>query len=775
MKKRFALLLAAMPLMVPQVGADVLVQPTASTARDMKSAPLFNGTLVKPARKAGAHRAIASRGDSGLDITVKGFGETTALWSEDFNGGSLPQGWQIDGSTDIEWGVKVIAADGNKSYSQFDPDDAGSLYVSGPYQTYKRAIASATSPEISVGKNCTLDLAVGFSLNFDDECRLAISASTDGFETSTQLWRSDEAQGDRPWQWRMVSLPLDEFAGKTIRLRFTYGPGGKDQFGTGGYSGDFAIDGLKISGPSTVESVSVMTGEPLTFVASGAPEGCGYEWSFPGGVPATSTEASPEVYYTADGVYDVSLQLTGADGAVTRTGFVKVTGFAPVARIGLPATFNEWQTRLPLVAPMAEVTFTDASEGFPTSHEWVFTGIGTEGTETVTLSGDRQTVRYNFLHQQLAGLTVANQHGTSDAIADLTVEYDGIITNFKANDVATVFDLDGESSFPGSNKYGITAYAERFSAPSVPLKVFGAAVYFVRNDAEEVVDQIANVGVHLYTSENGLPGKRLDSMWWSVFELDMPGASGLVGTEFPFTEAPVVTDEFFVVIDGIPARNETCNVQFAMADFRGEGNTALFMRDGKWVEASDYFPAGANHTSYLVALDVAHSVIESLPAGRRSIEVGAGAGTVDFDIFSFFGWKADAVDIDAPWCRIESVPNDMTVDCITIAYDAMPASAGETREAHITFTDGMSTLPLTVVQSRTSGLTLTAADTSAPAIAYDRASARLTAPGASATPIEVTDLAGRLLLRGAGTLDVATLPAGLYIARTSSAALKFTR
>ena len=89
-------MLAALPLMVPQVGADVLVQPTASTAREMKSAPLFSGTLAKSARKAGAHRAIASRDDSGLDITVKGFGETTALWSEDFNGGSLPQGWQID-------------------------------------------------------------------------------------------------------------------------------------------------------------------------------------------------------------------------------------------------------------------------------------------------------------------------------------------------------------------------------------------------------------------------------------------------------------------------------------------------------------------------------------------------------------------------------------------------------------------------------------------------------------------------------------------------------
>ncbi len=760
-----------MPLLWGSVSAQVVNQRVAS-AREMKHAPTVQGEVKKLSveRRDGAMRARSLRGAEGaLDISVKGFGESQAVWSENFNGGTLPAGWVIEGSSDIEWSVKVIAESGTKSFSQFDAEDGGSLYVSGPYQVFKRAIASAVSPAVTVGKNNTLDVAVGFSLNFDDECRLTIEVSADDFETMTEIWNSKDAPGERPWQWRMIKLPMDDFAGQTVKIRFTYGPGGKDSFGTGGYSGDFAIDGISLSGPATVDKVDVATGEVLTFVASGAPDGCGYEWSFPGGTPEVSTDASPEVYYTVDGTYDVSLRLTGAEGEVTRSAFVNVTGTAPVARIGYPATFREWQTRLPLVAPMAEVTFTDASSGFPTDASWVFTGIDNEGTGSVTVDEKNPAVRYNFLHRQAVGLSVSNIHGSSDAVGELTAEYDGIITNFRADDVASVFDLDGESGFPGSNKYGITAYAERFSAPSVPIKVFGAAVYFVRNDAEEVVDQIANVGVHLCASENGLPGKRLDSMWWSVFELDMPGAGSLVGTEFPFTETPVVDGEFFVVVDGIPARNETCNVQFAMADFRGEGNTALFQRDGKWVEAADYFPAGANHTSYLIALDVAHSVIESLPNGRRLIEVGGSSGTVDFDIFSYFGWKSDEVTCDADWCRVVSEPNDMTVDCIKIAFDAMPASGPDSREAHLTFTDGMSTLPLTIVQSRTSAIETVAE--SASALVYNEASATVTGNGF----IEVVDQLGRRVAAGSDNVDMGTLPAGIYVACSGGELIKFIK
>lgn len=42
-----------------------------------------------------------------------------------------------------------------------------------------------------------------------------------------------------------------------------------------------------------------------------------YEWSFPGGVPATSTEENPKVTYSANGTYDVSLKVTNTTGENT--------------------------------------------------------------------------------------------------------------------------------------------------------------------------------------------------------------------------------------------------------------------------------------------------------------------------------------------------------------------------------------------------------------------------------------------------------------------------
>ena len=116
----------------------------------------------------------------------------------------------------------------------------------------------------------------------------------------------------------------------------------------------------------------------------------------------------------------------------------------------------------------------------------------------------------------------------------------------------------------------ITAYAEKFSKPSRPILVFGAYVYFVSASAASITDQIADVGVHLYTSENGLPGKKLDSMWWRVFELETPSGSSLTATEFEF-DPTVIDDEFFIVVDGIPEKNDSVDVSFAMADFRDHG------------------------------------------------------------------------------------------------------------------------------------------------------------------------------------------------------------
>ena len=188
----------------------------------------------------------------------------------------------------------------------------------------------------------------------DDYCRLQISVSADAFETSEILWNSADEDGEKPWRWHEFSVSLEKYSGRKIQIRFTYGPGKNDSFGTGGYMGDFAIDGLKITGVSTVEQVEAATGEVIAFadMSSGSPTA--WQWAFPGGTPSTSTDQNPRVFYTRDGVYDVTLTVSNADGSdtKTRTGFVKVTGSAPLARILPPATFRFSETRLPMVAPL---------------------------------------------------------------------------------------------------------------------------------------------------------------------------------------------------------------------------------------------------------------------------------------------------------------------------------------------------------------------------------------------------------------------------------------
>lgn len=673
--------------------------------------PKFNGeghTMERgtPVSFAGVKKlAIASSENLTADFSIKDASTETKVWTEGFDSSRVPSGWTIDPTTKVTWAIKKNTS---SSFSQYDANDVSSLYVEGPIRVYEREISSATSPSIQVPASAMLRAYVYYSLNYDDMCRLLISVSTDNFaDDITEVWNSRDGEGEKPSTWRPVAVSLADYAGKEIRVRFTYSYGSSDEiFKTGGYMGDFYIDGISVTAPGTVESVDVMTGEVIDFVDCSSDGVVSWEWSFPGGEPSTSTEKNPSVYYTVDGSYDVSLTVTdksGSKATITRPAFAKVTGTEPVAHIGLPATFRYSATRLPMIAPLVPVTYTDASDGYPTEQSWVFTGVDTKANEVTLLDGPQVDVAYSFMHQQTVGLTVSNIHGTSSDLQEVSVEYSGTITNFRPDDVASVFDLEGRGEFPGTNSMNITAYAEKFSKPSRPIIVEGAYVYFTRAEAEEVIDQISSVGVHLYTSENGLPGKRIDSFWWSVFELDLPSVGNLVGTAFPFTDMPVVDDEFFIVVDGLPEKNETCTVSFAMADFRAEGNTAYMLKNGEWIDVSTYFPAGHNHTSYLIQPSIYHSVMAPATIGAEAlVEFDHNGGTKDFELFSYLGYETP-VATGADWCRVVNDPNGMTVDILKIECDPLPAGL-DIRETVVMPTDGISTLEIRVRQTRNSGV-----------------------------------------------------------------------
>lgn len=651
--------------------------------------PVYSGISTLPAPMRTNDATVRA------NFSCKDLSSEAVTWSENFDNGF--GGWVIDDVADIAWS---LANHASNPFTTIDESNVQSLFVDGPYQVFKRSKSSATSPLIDVPAHGTLKGYVGFSQNFDDECRLYLYASTDDFATCDELWNSGNETGEKPWRWHLIEVSLNKYAGQQVKLRFTYGSGKDDTFDTGGYMGSFYIDGLQIAGIIPIESVSATTGEPISFIDLSAGTPTSYSWSFPGGTPSASSEANPTVYYTREGEYDVTLTVADAQTQDTKTipAFVKVTGTAPTAAIIPPATFRYTATRLPMVAPLATVRYRDGSAGYPTEWTWTFTGVDEEPAGIYTSTEEAPEVNYNFQHKQSVSLDVANSYGTSNATAEVSVEYYGTITNFEPNDVATTFSLEDKGVFPGTNKMNITAYAEKFSKPSRPILMDGVYVYFTKAEAASVVDQIANVGVHLYTSKDGKPDKRLESCWWSVFELDLPtaGSNTLVGTAFPFTEPQVVNDEFFIVVDGIPEKNDSVNVSFAMAGFRDHGNTAYMLKDDEWIDVSTYFPAGANHTSYLIQPSITHSVICSLPTDRGDLEVGKNAGTADYPLFSIMGYQTPVVS-DAEWCKVVNIPNGLTVDTLKIEYSALPAGIDE-RTANITVTDSVSAISFRVIQ-----------------------------------------------------------------------------
>lgn len=715
------------------------------------------------------------------DFSVSGQAEgNVTTWSENFDNGT--EGWTIDPTSYVTWTTKQIAASGDKSFSTIDPDDVKSLYVDGPYQTFRREISSATSPAFTVPDNGSLEAWVGYALNYDNYCRLIISISADDFATSTEIWNSGNPDDKtKTWCWHEVAVSLDAFSGQTVKLRFTYGPGTDDTFGTGGYMGDFAIDGIKVNGKKSVDHIEVETGDVVEFIDITEGEVASRHWSFPGATPSESTEKMPRIYYTDDGQYDVTLTVTDAEGlssTVTRTAFVGVTGSAPVAVIGAPAEFRYSATGKFMVAPSVPVTFRDASKGFPSETHWMFGGTSEKSNQIEEVEGQEATVVYHYLHDWPVGLVVGNRHGDSNALGDVSVEFEGEASNLRADDEVCVADVwDGEGIFPGSapSRYKITAYAERFTAPSAPVFIPGVNVYFVNTEAGELIDQISSVSVSIYTvGPDGFPDRKLDSASWAVFELDAPSSTGLRATQFEFTTPVVINEPFIVAVEGIPAFREASSdgetgrtyVSFATAKFRGEGGTALWLKDGKWQEISEYFPAGQNHTSFMICPYISHSILTTYPLkDTREIMVGGAAGSVDKQLYCRFAVDEPTTDVD--WLHISRKDADQTLQTVTIGYDALPGGETE-RTGHINFTDGASKMTWTVTQNANSAIATVASDASdalkcSPAVFTDSFTVSGQTDLVKVYDAEGRQVAAATLAGGSATIDATSWASGVYI------------
>jgi PKD repeat protein len=162
-------------------------------------------------------------------------------------------------------------------------------------------------------------------------------------ETTVQYFPSDLAQ------WRKVALPLDQFAGQTVVLRFT----AVNDFGNSTFIDNIALKNLQTIPPVATFSVadSVCRAVPVSFVAIPSPGSENvYNWIFGSlASPADAYGPGPHVVtYPIPGNKSVRLVVDNPFGSDTITKVINVRS-NPVSNFtqildGLTATFNNIST-----------------------------------------------------------------------------------------------------------------------------------------------------------------------------------------------------------------------------------------------------------------------------------------------------------------------------------------------------------------------------------------------------------------------------------------------
>ncbi|UYZ61460.1 PKD domain-containing protein [Hymenobacter weizhouensis] len=250
--------------------------------------------------------------------------------------------------------------------------------------------------------------------------------------------------------------------GSDVRIRF-------QRFGTTrvdaanpAVRGGRAFDDITVTGPVAAQtpvplfSLSASPAEPICpgstvqfqnsslFAAPTA-----FSWSFPGGSPAASTDASPSVTYAAAGSYDVTLTITTAGGTFTRTvpGAVVVSSEVPQAAFAV-------RPNTPL-CPGTPVRFVNQSllTRCATTYAWTFAG-GSPATSTDA----NPTVTFAAPGTYTVTLTATNANGSTTRTRSVIIQAGAALPyaeTFQSGLPATWAVLNPDNSFTWAAVTGV--------------------------------------------------------------------------------------------------------------------------------------------------------------------------------------------------------------------------------------------------------------------------------------------------------------------------------
>ena len=185
------------------------------------------------------------------------------------------------------------------------------------------------------GPSLLFDVAYArYSATYSDS--LSVFVSTDCGQTFSRVYYkggtslsttgADQTTAFTPTaaQWRTETINLSSYTGQTRLIVKLVNRGGYGQY--------IYLDNVKVGtvpvAAFSASSVQVCAGGSVTFSSQSTGSPTAYSWSFPGGMPATSTALNPTVTYAAAGTYDASLTVSNSTGqsTLTKTAYINVAG-----------------------------------------------------------------------------------------------------------------------------------------------------------------------------------------------------------------------------------------------------------------------------------------------------------------------------------------------------------------------------------------------------------------------------------------------------------------
>ncbi|MGI4870195.1 MAG: PKD domain-containing protein [Janthinobacterium lividum] len=243
-----------------------------------------------------------------------------------------------------------------------------------------------------------------------------VALSVDGGTTWYRIFDLTGTNATISYQTQTINLT--QFAatnsltlGADVRIRFQrYGRGGSTVSTAASQSGR-AFDDILVTSLTpapvalygyTPQPAAGCPGLQVQYTDTSLPAATAWNWSFPGGTPATSTAQNPLVTYNTPGHYGVSLALSNTSTTATRadTGVVFIYGRIPQ----VAATTTSLS-----ICKGGTVTFGATAVSCTTAtYAWSFPG----GTPAASTAQNPGAITYAVAGTYTATLTVTNTYGT---------------------------------------------------------------------------------------------------------------------------------------------------------------------------------------------------------------------------------------------------------------------------------------------------------------------------------------------------------------------------